>query len=105
VIDASAARSLDEGLEETLTLHRLGWYKELGESFKTTNCIENLNALVGQRTDKVDRWRNAEQKHRWLGTALLDIEPRLRKVRGYRYLPRLRVALQTASKGCLDQVA
>ena len=105
LINASAAASLDEGLEETLTLHWLGLFRELGDSFKTTNCIENLNALVGQRTDKVDRWRNAEQKHRWLATALLDIEPRLRKVRGYRHLPRLRTVLQTLLKGCLDHVA
>ena len=104
-VNASAAASLDEGLEETLTLHRLGLFKELGRSFKTTNCIENLNALIWQRTDKVDCWRNADQKHRWLSTALLDIEPRLRKVSGYRALPRLRRALQAASKGSLQQVA
>lgn len=104
-VNASAAASLDEGLEETLTLHRLGLFKELGRSFKTTNCIENLNALLGQRTDKVDCWRNADQKHRWLATTLLDIEPRLRKVCGYRALPRLRAALQTAAKGSLQQVA
>ena len=93
-INESAVASLDEGLEDTLTLHRLGLFKELGESFKTTNCLENLNSLVGQRTDKVDCWRNAEQKHRWLATTLLDIEPRLRKVRGHRQLFRLRAALQ-----------
>ena len=71
-VNASAAASLDEGLEETLTLHRLGLFKELGRSFKTTNCIENVNALVGQRTDKVDCWRNADQKHRWLAATLLE---------------------------------
>lgn len=35
-----------EGLEETLTLHRLGLFEELGRSLKTTNCIENLNGQV-----------------------------------------------------------
>lgn len=104
-VNASAAASLDEGLEETLTLHRLGLFKELGRSFKTTNCIENLNALIGQRTDKVDCWRNADQKHRWLATTLLDIEPRLRKVCGYEALPRLRHALQVAAIGRVEQVA
>jgi putative transposase len=104
-VNASAVVSLDEGFEETLTLHRLGLFKELGRSFKTTNCIENLNALIGQRTDKVDCWRNADQKQRWLATTLLDIEPRLRKVCGYRTLPRLRAALQAAAKGTLQQVA
>jgi transposase-like protein len=94
LINQSAVNSLDEGLEETLTLHRLGLFRELGISFKTTNCIESLMALVGQRTDKVDYWRNSDQKHRWLGAALLDIEPRLRKVKGYRHLPQLRIAIQ-----------
>jgi transposase-like protein len=104
-INASAAASLDEGLEETLTLHRLGLFQELGRSFKTTNCIENLNALIGQRTDKVDCWRNADQKHRWLATTLLDIEPRLRKVCGHKHLPRLRAALEAQAKGTLEKVA
>jgi len=104
-VNASAAASLDEGLEETLTLHRLGLFKELGRSFKTTNCIENLNALIGQRTDKVDCWRNADQKHRWLATTLLDIEPRLRKVSGYQALPRLRAALESQATGTLEKVA
>jgi putative transposase len=104
-VNASAAASLDEGLEETLTLHRLGLFKELGRSFKTTNCIENVNALIGQRTDKVDCWRNADQKHRWLATTLLDIEPRLRKVSGFEALPRLRAALEVHAKGTLEKVA
>lgn len=104
-VNASAAASLDEGLEETLTLHRLGLFKELGRSFKTTNCIENVNALIGQRTDKVDCWRNADQKHRWLATTLLDIEPRLRKVSGYQHLPRLRAVLEVQSKGAWEKVA
>ena len=97
--------SLDEGFEETLTLHALGLFQELGRSFKTTNCIENLNALIANRTGKVDAWKNSEQKHRWLATALLEIEPRLRKVCGHRQLVRLRSALQLSSKGCIGQIA
>jgi transposase-like protein len=98
LLNASAVQSLDEGLEETLTLHQLGLAKELGRSFRTTNCIENVNALVAGRTDKVTCWRNADQKHRWLATALLDIEPRLRAVSGYKHLMRLRTALQMKRK-------
>jgi putative transposase len=105
LLNRSAVASLDEGLEETLTLHRLGLAKQLGRSFRTTNCIENVNALLGQRTDKVDHWRNSDQKHRWLAAALLDIEPRLRRVCGCKHLVRLRAALQTQLKGCLEQVA
>jgi hypothetical protein len=97
-INQSAMGSLDEGFEETLTLHRLGVFEELGQSFQTTNGIENLHALVGQRTDKIDYWRNSEQKHRRLATTVLEIEPRLRKVRGHRYLPSLRTTLQNVLK-------
>jgi len=94
VLNESAARSLTEGLEETLTLHRLGVVGELGRSFKTTNALESVMAQVEARTGKVDRWRTSDQKQRWLASALLDIEPRLRRVRGYRALPKLREALQ-----------
>jgi len=94
VLNESAARSLAEGLEETLTLHRLGVVGELGRSFKTTNALESVMAQVEARTGKVDRWRTSDQKQRWLASALLDIEPRLRRVRGYRALPKLREALQ-----------
>ena len=104
-LNQSAAASLDEGLEETLTLHRLGVFEKLGRSFKTTNCLENLNSLVAQRTDKVDRWINSDQKQRWLAAALLDIEPRLQKVDGYRYLAELKTALKTALQGKQKRVA
>jgi len=93
LINQSAVTSLEEGFEETLTLHRLGLFKELGVSLKTTNCLENVFSLVGQRTDKVDRWRHSEQKQRWLAAALLDIEPKLRKIKGCTHLKTLRVAL------------
>ena len=94
----SAAGSLKEGLDETLTLHRLGLYGVLGRSLKTTNCLESVNALVEERCAKVDHWQNSSQRHRWLATALLDIEPRLRKLMGYRHLPKLRDALKRELK-------
>ena len=94
----SAAGSLAEGLAETLTLHRLGLYGVLGRSLKTTNGLESVNALVEERCAKVDHGQNSSQRHRWLATALLDIEPRLRRVRGYRHLPTLRAALMRALK-------
>ena len=94
LINESAVSSLNKGFEETLTLHRLGLFSQLGISFKTTNCIESLNSQIARLTRRVSRWSNSHQKHRWMATVLLDIEPRLRKIKGFRYLPLLRMAIQ-----------
>ena len=97
-INQSAAASLREGFDEILTLHRLGVFAKLGRSFKTTNCLENINGQIEQRCGKVDCWKNSNQRHRWLATALLDLEPRLRTACGYRHLGALRQALQRELK-------
>jgi len=94
----SAARSLEEGFEETLTLHRLGLYGVLGCSLKTTNCLESVNSMVEERCQKVDCWKNSKQRQRWLAMALIDIEPRLRRIKGYRHLLKLREALKRELK-------
>ena len=60
--------------------------------------MESINALVEERCAKVDHWQTSNQRHRWLATALLEIEPRLRKVRGYRHLSKLRDALKRELK-------
>ena len=60
---------------------------------KTTNALESIHARVESRIAKVDHWRNSEQKQRWLATALLDLEPRLRRLKNFRALPLLRAAL------------
>jgi transposase-like protein len=93
-INLSAAGSLDEGLEETLMLQRLGMFEKLGKSFKTTNCIENVNKSLGVYTDRVDRWQNSDQRQRWVATALLEIEPRLNCVMGHEHLKELREAMK-----------
>ncbi len=72
-VNQSAAASLDEGFEETLTLHRLGVFPLVGQSLKTTNVLESVNALAEQRCGRVDHWKNSSQKHRWLATTLLEI--------------------------------
>jgi hypothetical protein len=94
LVNESAVRSLDEGLEEPLTLHRLGLVGPLGISLTTTNCLESRNAQLGAYTATVDRWRSSDQKQRWVASALLMIEPRLRRIKGYRHLLLLRAALQ-----------
>lgn len=93
VINESAARSLEEGLEETLTLHRLGIFPELGISFKTTNLIESVMARVEAKTERVDRWRTSDQKLRWCAAALLAVEQQFRRVKGCDHLPLLERAL------------
>ena len=62
LMNTTAAASLEEGLEETLTLHRLGVFAELGISFKTTNCIESLNSQVEKVCGRVTHWQNSSQK-------------------------------------------
>jgi len=94
----NAAGSLREGLEETLTLHRLGLFANLGASLKTTNCIESVMSQVETRCAKVSHWKTSSQKHRWLAATLLDIEPRLRRIHGYQHLILLREALQQELK-------
>jgi len=105
LLNASAVASLDEGLEETLTLHRLGVFAELGTSLKTTNTLESIHARVESRTAKVDHWKNSEQKQRWLATALLDLEPRLRRIRNYHALPLLREAIKRQIQGAKKSAA
>jgi len=97
LMNQSALRSLEEGMEETLTLHRLGMMSTLSQSFRTTNCIENVNSLLQQLTHNVRRWTNSSQRHRWVATALLDIQPRLRRVKGHKHLPMLRQPYRQSS--------
>jgi hypothetical protein len=75
-------------------LHRLGVFPLVGRSLKTTNLLESVNAQAEQRCGRVDYWKNSNEKHRWLAATLLDIEPRLRRLFGYRHLPKLRAAIQ-----------
>ncbi len=89
----SAASSLKEGMEETLTLHKLELYGTLGKSFTSTNCIESVMSQLGQYTDKVDRWRGGNHIQRWAASGLLALEPRLNKIRGSRHLKLLKTKL------------
>lgn len=82
-----------------LTLHRLGVFRELGISLKTTNLLEALHATIEARGQRVDHWPVSDQKQRWLATALLNLEPQLRRIK-HHALPLLQQALrQHVSKG------
>jgi len=104
-VNPSAAASLREGMEETLTLHRLGLYKELRRSFSSTNCIESILSQVGQLTDKVDRWRNGRHIQEWVALSLIHIEPNLHKVNGWRHLKLLRERMQNAMHNQMQEEA
>jgi hypothetical protein len=97
LLNASAAASLEEGLEETLTLHRLGVFPELGVSFKTTNLIESVMSRLEARTRRVTHWRTSDQKLRWCASALWTMERQFRRVKGYHHLKLLRNALTRGS--------
>jgi putative transposase len=94
ILNQSAVRSLEEGMEETLTLHNLGMFPKLGVSLKTTNCFENIMRQVRSYTDRMSYLKNIDQRQRWVGKALQEIEPKLRTVRGYRHLRELRDAYE-----------
>lgn len=102
-VNQSAASSLLEGQEETLCLHQLGVSPELGKSLNTTNCLESVMSQIEQYTQKVDRWRNSEQILRWNAASLLEIEPRLRKIRGFRCLKVLRYKMKQEIEKRLSQ--
>jgi putative transposase len=94
LVNESAAASLAEGLEETLTLHRLNVFPELGVSFKTTHLIESVMARLEAKTRRVTRWRTSDQKLRWCASALWATERQFRRVKACRHLPLLKQALQ-----------
>ena len=93
-INRRAARSLQEGLEETLTLHRLGLFDKLGKSLKTTNCIESLMGDVEEYTRDAKRWHHSPQLHQWMALAVIEAEDGFRRLDGYEDLPRLQAALK-----------
>lgn len=89
-----ASASILEGLEETLTVNRLGLPLRLARSLRSTNPIESLNASIRSASRNVKRWRNGEQALRWAAAASLDAERRLRRLYGYRDMPILIAALR-----------
>jgi len=99
-INRSAANSLKEGLEETLTMHRLGIIKHFATSFTTTNCIESLNSQLTKYIRKVKRWMSSDQRYRWVVSGMMEAEHHMRKIQNFRKLDLLKNAIhnEVASK-------
>jgi len=88
-INPSAARSLGEGLEETLTVHRLHVPPQLRKTLASTNVIESAFAIVERVCSNVKRWHPGDQRERWVGSGLLVAEKQFRRVQGHKQIPTL----------------
>jgi putative transposase len=88
-----AAASLREGLEETLTVTRLGLKGPLKRTLHSTNPIESMFKIVRDTQRNVKRWHDGDMRQRWTATGMLEAERRFRRIRGKHQLARLAVAL------------
>lgn len=93
-LNPSAARSLEEGMEETLTVHRLQLPPQLRKTLASTNVIESAFSVVERVCVNVKRWHSGDQRERWVGSGLLVAERQFRKVRGYKLIPSLITQLE-----------
>jgi putative transposase len=105
-LNPSAARSLEEGLKETLTVHRLGLSELLRRSLSSTNIIESVFSGVEDHCARVKRWRADDHLQRWVGSALLKVESRFHRIKGHKEMPALLSALDAygLQKGLAQQV-
>jgi len=88
-LNPSAARSLGEGMEETLTVHRLHVPMQLRKTLASTNVIESAFSIVEQVCKNVKRWHGGDQRERWVGSGLLVAQKQFRKVTGHKQIPAL----------------
>jgi transposase-like protein len=89
-----AAASLREGLDQTLTVMRLGLPDSLERVLSSTNLIENLFSRVREIGRRVRRWQSGTMVLRWSATGVLEAERAFRKMVGYRAMPMLVAALR-----------
>jgi transposase-like protein len=92
-----AAASLREGLDETLTVMRLGLTGTLRRSFSTTNPIENMNGALRRVTRNVKRWKDEAMIRRWVALGIAEAQKGFRRVKGYVHMPSLVAALRPAA--------
>ena len=89
-----AASSLNEGLEETLTLTRLGIRGRLKKTLASTNPIESMIEIIRRTSRNVKRWQNGDMCLRWTAAGMLEAETQFRKVVGYSDLAKLALAVE-----------
>jgi transposase-like protein len=93
-LSPDAANSLREGMEETLTVVKLGLPELLRRTLATTNPIESALSVTRTVTARVTRWRDGDMRRRWCAAGLLRAEQKFRRIKGFRHLPELARALQ-----------
>jgi putative transposase len=89
-----AAGSLREGMEETLTVIKLGITGKLRRTLERTNPCESMIECVRRTQRNVKRWRDGEMALRWTAAGMLEAEKQFRKVIGYTQLPQLAIAIE-----------
>lgn len=89
-----AAASLREGMQETLTLTRLGLRGNLKRTLESTNPCESMIECVRRSSRNVKRWSSGEMCLRWTAAGMLEAERQFRRVIGYRDLAKLAVAIE-----------
>jgi len=95
-LNPSAARSLEEGLEETLSMHRLRLPEKLRITLANTNLIESAFSAVETVCRNVKRWQGGDPYLRWVASGLLWAESRWNRIRGFREVPILVKELELA---------
>ena len=88
------ARSILEGLDEMLTVNRLGLPVQLRRSLACTNSIENMMGTVRRVCRNVKRWRNADMALRWTAAGMMEAAKGFRRLKGHRDMPTLVAALR-----------
>ena len=96
-LNPSAARSLEEGMEETLTVHKLRVPDQLRRTLCCTNVIESAFSIVETVCRNVKRWQPGDQIERWVGSGLLVAERQFRRVIGHRQIPLLLSSMANAA--------
>jgi transposase-like protein len=89
-----AAASLREGLDETLTVNRLGVRGRLRRTLASTNPIESMIEICRRTSRNVKNWSSGEMCLRWTAAGMLEAERQFRKVIGYDQLAALAVAVE-----------
>ena len=94
----SAAASLSEGLDDTLTVLRLALPPTLRRTFATTNAIENMNGSLRRIARNVKRWKDEAMIRRWVALGVTEAQKGFRRVKGHRDMPLLIAALRSMTK-------